>query len=262
MSMDGVGTMKACTSVVVLNSRIRISSVHSWTKFLTFSAYRFMGTLLDRIAVDEHETSAPTRLGEHMLRQIDNVVQADRGGIELIRGSVKGPVNDERLANNVLARDESPVAAVERVITVVAHRKVQAGGDHHVSVHHMVQKHVRGSPVDGNIRLAREIVAVRIDVIRLMIRVRLIQTNAVQVHLLVDQADAVAGHSDAALDEGLTDIDGIAEHDDIAALHVGVRQEIFAHRAVGGEGQLIHQQMVADEECVFHGTRRNYIRLY
>src|SRR5665213_1286586 len=108
MSMDGVGTMKACTSVVVLNSRIRISSVHSWTKFLTFSAYRFMGTLLDRIAVDEHETSAPTRLGEHMLRQIDNVVQADRGGIELIRGSVKGPVNDERLANNVLARDESP----------------------------------------------------------------------------------------------------------------------------------------------------------
>src|SRR5665213_2297931 len=107
MSMDGVGTMKACTSVVVLNSRIRISSVHSWTKFLTFSAYRFMGTLLDRIAVDEHETSAPTRLGEHSDRQMGQVVQVDRGGIELIGGSVKGTVDDERLAIDVLARDQS-----------------------------------------------------------------------------------------------------------------------------------------------------------
>src|SRR6185312_8755518 len=133
---------------------------------------------------------------------------------------------------------------------------------HYLSVHHVVQKHVRGAAVDGNVRLAREIVPVRVDVIRLVIGVRLVQANAVQVHLLVDDANAVAGHADATLDESLTDIDGIAEHDDVAAFYVGIRQKILAHGAVWSERQLIHQQVVADQKRVFHGTRRNYIRLY
>ncbi len=36
--MDGVGTMKACTRVVVPNSRIRMFRLHSWMKFRVDSA--------------------------------------------------------------------------------------------------------------------------------------------------------------------------------------------------------------------------------
>ena len=42
-----------------------------------------------------------------------------------------------------------------------------------------------------------EIVAVGIDVIGLVNGVRLVQLHAVPIDLLVDDADAVAGHADA-----------------------------------------------------------------
>src|SRR5581483_10842674 len=110
-SMDGVGTMKACTRVVVPNNRIRMFSVHSWTKFRTESANRDMGILLDGIAVNQHEAAPPARLGEEVLREIHQMIQADGRRVELIRGRIVGPIDDERLADDILARHKTPVAA-------------------------------------------------------------------------------------------------------------------------------------------------------
>ena len=52
----------------------------------------------------------------------------------------------------------------------------------------------------------------------------------VEIDLLVHQLDAVAGNAHHALDEGLFDIDGIAEHDDVAAVHILVGKQMFGDR--------------------------------
>ena len=44
--------------------------------------------------------------------------------LQLVGGRVVGPVDDQRLADDIFARHEAPVAAVERGIAVVAHREV------------------------------------------------------------------------------------------------------------------------------------------
>ena len=78
--MDGVGTMNACTSVVVPNSRIRMLMVHSLTKSRVDSINLFMIRYLgDGIAVKQHEGSLPSGLREEILRQIEHV---RRGSID------------------------------------------------------------------------------------------------------------------------------------------------------------------------------------
>ena len=57
-------------------------------------------------------------------------------------------------------------------------------------------------------------------IFRLVIDIRLIDRVAVKDQLLVPQADAVSRHADAALDESLFNVNGIAENDDVAALHI------------------------------------------
>src|SRR4051812_22009193 len=77
VSIDGVGTMNACTSVVVPNSRIRIFSDHSLMKLLTDSAVLLM-KLLQRVPVNQQERALPPGLTEKILTQIRQVPQADR----------------------------------------------------------------------------------------------------------------------------------------------------------------------------------------
>ena len=92
--------------------------------------------------------------------------------------------------------------------------------------------------------------------------VRLYEGLAVQVNLLVHQAQVVARQADGALDEGLRDVDGVAEYDNIAAAHVAVGQDIFRNRSRGRVSQFVDQQVIADEQRVFHGTRGNHERLH
>ena len=54
------------------------------------------------------------------------------------------------------------------------------------------------------------------------------------------------------LHEGLLDFHRITENDDVAALDFGIRKNMFRNGARGRIGQFIHQQMVADEQRVFH----------
>ena len=67
--------------------------------------------------------------------------------IQIVGGRVVGPVDDQRLADDVLARHEAPVAAVERGVAVVAHREVGVRRHHHLAVHHVVHQHVHGAVV-------------------------------------------------------------------------------------------------------------------
>ena len=87
----------------------------------------------------------------------------------------------------------------------------------------MVQ-HVLPLVVNVHVGIAGEIVAVGVGVFGLVVHVRLDQFLAVEVHFLVHQLDAIAGHAHAALHEGLADIHRIAEDDNIAAFDRLVRQ--------------------------------------
>ena len=87
--------------------------------------------------------------------------------------------------------------------------------------------------------------------------VRLVDFDAVDVNLFVNDADAVAGHADDALDVVLFNVEGITENDNIAALDRLVGQQMPADAAAGGVGQLVDDQMVAGHEGVFHRRSRN-----
>ena len=85
---------------------------------------------------------------------------------ELFGGRVVRPVNDQRLADDILARHEAPVAAVERLIAIVAHGEIVPRRHHHFAVLHVVLEHLLRRRIQRRVRIGREIVAVGIDVIR------------------------------------------------------------------------------------------------
>ena len=86
------------------------------------------------------------------------------------------------------------------------------------------------------------------------------QGRTVDPHLLVDHAQSVPGHANHTLDEVLLRIHRVMEDNDIAARNLLVR-----HRAICGAApaiaKFIHQQVVADQQRVFHGLRWNLERL-
>src|ERR1700685_3188130 len=111
--------------VEVANRRIRMVMAHSameWRCPGSGGVAGWVGLVLV-IAMDQPERSIPAGLGEEVLGQIQEVageIVDGRTGQALGAGSV-GPVDDERLANDVSTRDEAPIAAVERIVAVIAH---------------------------------------------------------------------------------------------------------------------------------------------
>ena len=80
-------------------------------------------------------------------------------------GGVIGPEDHQRLADDVLARHETPIAAVERILAVVAHGEVVVGGHHQFAVAHVGREHLLGAVDYGAVGLRREVVAVGLDVL-------------------------------------------------------------------------------------------------
>ncbi len=91
-----------------------------------------------------------------------------------------------------------------------------------------------------------------------MNHVRFGQLHAVAIDLLVDDLDVIAGNAHHALHEGLADVHRIAEHDDIAVAGSLIGQDVLAEAALRCEGKLVHQQMIADQQRVFHGAGGNH----
>ena len=90
-----------------------------------------------------------------------------------------------------------------------------------------------------------------------MIGVRLVKRLAVEEERLVLQVEMVAGNAHGAFHEGLRDIHGVTEDDDVAALDLVVRQQVTRDRTGGRVGKLVHQQVIADQQGIFHGAGRD-----
>jgi hypothetical protein len=83
--------------------------------------------------------------------------------------------------------------------------------------------------------------------------VGLVEGRAVDQHLLVAQLQRVAGQPDDPLDEVAIRLLGVLEDDDVTPADRVDRQQRPFGRAEGRrEDELVHQQVIADEQVVLH----------
>src|SRR5579863_2772352 len=192
------------------------------------------GMLLAWRSAHQFERTVPARLHEEILGQVGEMIAAVADPI-LGRRIIR-PKNQERLADDVLARHEAPVPAVERVVAVVTHRKIVAVRHHQLSIGHMSGQHFARPVIHRAIRLGRKIIAIRLDTGEDMPRVGLIERLTVAIYGLVDDFYTVARNTDHPFHVVLADIHRVTEHDDVAPLGLGIRQQMFADDARGGVG--------------------------
>src|ERR1041384_2577176 len=106
--------------------RLRYSAAAEWPSWLSFAGAvsdgdnrSQAGRLLQRVSADELERPVPPRLREEVRHHVDNVVEPDIRIRQVRRGRLERPINDHRGSHDVLARNETPVAAVERIVAIV-----------------------------------------------------------------------------------------------------------------------------------------------
>src|SRR5260370_2495703 len=169
--MEPVGTTKACSNVLVPNSSIRIVTAHSAMKFRAsgFSAAPlsgstvFAGLVLGRVALDQLQCTTPARLGEEVLGKIKNVVDANARIRQPVGSGVVGPINDKRFADDVLARNESAIAAIQGVVAIVAHGEIAARRHHNLTVHPIFFQHLHRPPIQMRRVVAGKILTLDAD---------------------------------------------------------------------------------------------------
>jgi hypothetical protein len=164
--------------------------------------------------------------------------------IRLLR--LEGEVDDEGLADDGLAWDEAPVAAVFAVVAVVAEDEVVANGDDELVV--FDQRAHANPPVGVDLGIggleAGEVVAEVVGRAGAVDGVGFGEGVAVDVDEAVVEAQMIAGKADDAFDEMEGGVDGVVEDDDVAAVDGCGGQE--GAGAVGGCGLLVDEEEVAD----------------
>jgi hypothetical protein len=186
--------------------------------------------------------------------------------VDLVGGSFKGPVDEERSPNDVLAGDEAPVAAIETFGAVVAHGEDLAGRYDKIAVDDVAGKFV--GPTGGDIAIVvgwncGKVVAVGVEgVLRVTVGgrhagVRLVLGDSVEVDDAIAEVDVIAGDANGALDEEEIRLAGFEEDDDVAASNVAIegKRRPLCRRS---KGDAVHQNVVADEQGLHHGGRRDF----
>src|SRR5215472_7188753 len=152
---------------------------------------------------DEMECTLPARLVEDVDQDVGHEAEplAHRLLVDLVSGRLKRPVDKHRPAYDVLARHKAPEPAVETFRSVVTHREDLTRWNHEVAVSEVIWHLILPASsysVHRVRRDSRKIVAVGVVlVLRIAIGdrlscVRLILSNAVQVHDAVFQMQMIA----------------------------------------------------------------------
>src|SRR3954469_17524012 len=86
------------------------------------------------------ERTLPARLVEDVNEDVAHEADALANGlfVDLVGGGFKGPVDEHGTADNILARDEAPEAAIEAFGAVVAHGEDLPGRHDEVAVDDVV----------------------------------------------------------------------------------------------------------------------------
>ncbi len=110
----------------------------------------------------------------------------------------------------------------------------------------MLRQHFLQSWRQGNVRSGREVIDVGIYPILNMLDVGLLERTPIENYLLVLKTDMITRNADHALDIILLDVRRIPEHNDVAALHILVGQQVLTDRPRRRVSQLIYKQVVAN----------------
>ena len=180
--------------------------------------------------------------------------------VDLIRRGLERPVYEQGPTDDVLSRHESPIAAVEDDGAIVAHGEVFSRRHDEVFALNICGE--ADAPTRGNVaafwrRYCGEVVAIRVVVaVGWFPGLRLILFLSIEEDDAVAQVDAVSGDTYDALDEVKIGLARLEEHDDVAALDVAV---VNQRHPVGrrSEGDAVDQDVIADEQGLLHGRRRN-----
>src|SRR3984893_7464550 len=89
----------------------------------------------------------------------------------------------------------------------------------------------------------------------------LLQTCPIDPYLLIHQAQPVTRHADYPFDEMLRRVNRIVKHNNVATTDLPVRHYVV-RRATTAVSELIHQQVIAGEERVFHRLGGNLESLH
>jgi hypothetical protein len=92
----------------------------------------------------------------------------------------------------------------------------------------------------------------------LVIYVRFVEPDSISINNTTVNFQAVTGLSNQSLDQSLTEVRRIPEDDNVTMPWILIRQQMLAERTGWGIGQLVHQEMVADEKGVLHGAGWDY----
>ena len=80
--------------------------------------------------------------------------------------------------------------------------------------------------------------------------------RAVYIDLLIDQPDVIARNSNHPLYKMQPGIEWIMKNHDIAAFYLAIWQKLAA-KVAGAEVQFVHQQVIARQQRILHGFRRD-----
>src|SRR5579863_161607 len=167
--------------------------------------------------VYQPQRPVPARDREHMRHRVRDVVHlpAERGCRVSVPGA-HGPVDQQRSANNVLARHKAPIPAVLAVVTIVPHHEIVAFRNNQLAVFHQLphlQPPFSLEAERGNVEPGK-VVPEHVVGGKQKPYIGFLQRRAVDQDLLVHQAEFISGHADHTLDKMLLRIDWVMKHDD------------------------------------------------
>src|SRR5487761_159333 len=149
------------------------------------------------------EQPAPThlaRMGQNA--HIRAQAFADMPGLPDLIGSVNGHVNEQRCANNIAARDETPVTTVIGIIAIITHREIAIGWNDELAVFNIfvhVRRPLRAHSSEEIVFAGREILDRACGVSGIAPGVRLIQPLPVYVNDSLTDPNGVTRNANDAL---------------------------------------------------------------
>src|SRR2546430_7497544 len=158
-------------------------------------------------------------------------------------------VNHHRSANDIFARYTAPEAGIERILAVVAHGEITFR-------RYLVRKNLFFVGECAFVGAGRRR-------IRWSARVRLFKAFAVDPYRAFTDINKIAGKADDALDiVRLIGIEGRLEDNDLLAFRIAPQRNVnVSKRNSGVVANAAHDEVIADEQRLLHGTGRNDARL-
>src|SRR5262252_3298828 len=181
------------------------------------------------------------------------------GPCVLIPRLLERPIEKHRASDHVLKGNESPITAVKADVAIIAHCEDAVGRNHQFAILDMRRQFI--APFCSQAIIVRrgdrrEIVA--IAHVRAVANDKgLVKLFAIAIDHTVLETDTVSGHADYTLHNVESRLCRRDENKNVIMLGVAVGNERLDPTGFGREQNAVDEDVVANEEGVFHGAGRN-----